>query len=275
MNVAQAVQRVLFGGPVAGVARAVEGLLVQQGGAAVVAAGTEASAQGGGLVQGVVGPMAGSGVVRGGEQVVRLAVQPGLRLVFAGQGGFGGVRGRWAGSLVGLPRVGQVHRPGAGGRVVVVQPVEGGMPVGFGQVGGQGGGVGGDQVMQGVAAVSGLVEQAGRVQLIQQPRSIAHGGVGEGSQRVGFDCAAGVPGRQPQRLLLVSGEVRLDTASAVLTARCPSESQSTPDPVPSASASSAQMVAGLPVGARRSRAAAIRTASGSRPQRATIRSTVT
>jgi hypothetical protein len=34
--------------------------------------------------------------------------------------------------------------------------------------------------------------------LIQQPRRIPHGGVGEGSQRVRFDAAAGVQASQPR-----------------------------------------------------------------------------
>ena len=169
---------------------------MEGGGLVPVAAGAQEAAHRGGDRDGVQGPPARGGVVRGGVQVRALGFQPGGRLPEGGQ--VGGMRRRVAGrrAAVGAGPGGEVPAGGQGGvQVVVQQPA--GRGVGSGRVvgGGEGAGVLAEQVMQLVAAGCGLGEQVLVIQLIQAAAGLVQAGAVERGGGVGVEAGARDAGR--------------------------------------------------------------------------------
>ena len=93
VDLAEAGQRVHFGGLVAGGAGGGQRLLVEGVGVLVLAAGAQVPVQDGRQVQQVLRPVMFGGVPRGGEQVGQLAVQPVKRRCRVGHVRFGGACG--------------------------------------------------------------------------------------------------------------------------------------------------------------------------------------
>jgi hypothetical protein len=156
----------------------------------------------------VPGPALRRGVGGDGDPGRSFDVQPGHGGVRGGQVRGGSGR-RWdLRPAVRLRGVQSVHGGRGGGEVEVEQAGQRGPALGRGiLVVGTRGGIGADQVMEGVSVCAGLLEQVVAAQMIDPRLDRVQVGVGQGGRGVRVEVLPGVERGQAEESLLAGGEM--------------------------------------------------------------------